>query len=186
VNEVSVGYTDFTQDPFRPDYAPNHFPHLEPGVHSWHGVPFKILDVDPVTGRGTVITTAYQPEMRLKIPLAEERTERVYLVVDGAGIRDLPYLYLGDVLVHYDSGDPTVIHVESGVNVWDYWENPDDAFLAWRGSDLETLSVLEVATDAGRTPRCLELRSAGAIGNKGIVAGFAVFAITQKLVPVTS
>ncbi len=173
--------TDFMQDPFRPGYAPNHFPHLQPGLHHWRDVPFLILDVDPGTGRGTVITTAYQTDMRLKIVLDEEPTERIFLVIDGAGIRGLPHLHVGDVLVHYDRGEPTAVPVESRVNVWDYWENPDEALLAWRGSDLETLSVLEVATDPERTPRTLELRSAGAIGNNGIVAGFAVFAITQKL-----
>jgi hypothetical protein len=175
--------TDFMQDPFRPEFAANHFPHLAPGTHVWGEVPYLILDVDRQSGRGTVITTAWQERMRLKVPLCEERTERLDLIVDGAGIRDLPHLYLGDLLVHYVDGPPTVVHVQSGVNVWDYFEDPAPSALVWRGSNLETLSVLRIATDSARVVRCLEIRSAAARGNQGIVAGYAVFAITQKLVP---
>ena len=44
------------------------------------------------------------------------------------------------------------------------------------------LAMAGIATDPSRTPRALELRGAGARGNAGIVAGIAIFAITQKLV----
>jgi hypothetical protein len=173
--------TDFMQDPFRPEFAANHFPHLSPGTYHWQGVPYLILDVDRRTGRGTVITTAWQEHMRIKLPLVESLTERVDLVVDGAGLRDLPHLYVGDLLIHYADGPPAVVHVQSTVNVWDYHEDPDSAALVWRGSPIETLSIIRIGTDPTRPVRSLELRSAGTRGNNGIVAGFAVFAITQKL-----
>jgi hypothetical protein len=175
--------TDFMQDPFRPEYLANHFPHLAPGTYLWGDLPYLILDVDPESGRGTVITTAWQDRMRLKVPLLKQRTERVDLVVDGAGIRDLPHLYLGDLLVHYTDGPPEVVHVQSAENVWDYFEDPLPTALVWRGSALETLSVLKIDTDPSRVVSFLEIRSAAARGNQGIVAGYAVFAITQKLVP---
>ena len=176
-----VANTDFMQDPFRPSFALNHFPHLAPGEHHWRGVPYRILDVDPVTGRGTVITTAYIQDMRLKVPLVREPSRSLRLVLDGAGVRDLPGLRLGEILVHYETGEPERVPMVSGENVWDYWEDPPEERLLWRGSSLETLSGLAIPVDPARVPSTLELVSAGARGNNGIVAGYAIFAVTQEL-----
>lgn len=177
---AALANTDFMQDPFRPRFALNHFPELNPGRYEWGGIPFTIMDAEDSTARGTVITTAYQRGMRLKLPLAPEATRSIHLLLDGAGIRDLPGLHVGDILVNYDRGRPERVPVIAGRNIWDYWETPPPERLAWRGTESQSLGALDIPVDPARTPRSLELRGTNALGNHGIVAGFAVFAITQE------
>ncbi|UCE17515.1 MAG: hypothetical protein JSV84_11550 [Gemmatimonadota bacterium] len=172
--------SDYRQDPFKPEIVQNHFADLEGGMMKWQGVPFSILSESDFPWRGTTITTAYMSDYRIKIPLKRVPTRSLWLAVDGAAVVGL-IMHCADIVLHYTDGTSVKKEVVSGIDVWDYWEDPPKSKLIWKGDGRQSLTVLEIETDARKMPAYLEIRSVRGVGNNFQNPGIAVFAITQGL-----
>jgi hypothetical protein len=170
--------SDYHGDPFKPGIVENHFPDLEPGVVRYRGVPFRILDAEDPPKRGTVITTAYVRTHRVRVPLVEQRSERIALLLDGGLMRGF-HLHASDLVVEYAGGPPDRFEIWSGTDVRDYWEDGPEGRVAWEAEKPQDLTYHEIGLDPGRVPMFLWIEGVPNQGVLGMNAGIAVFAITQ-------
>jgi hypothetical protein len=182
--------SDYHHDPFVPDPngGDNLFPHLAAGVLWREEIPFHVASDYAESGIPSVITTAFQEQARIVIPLDARPTRSIALALDAGAVGSAS-IDIARLMIEYADGAASRDTLRSNRDAWEYWEKnhgftiPDDQIL-WRPDDAtsnESITMHLVACDPTRRPKALVIEGTGEKGSDGAFAGIAIFAITQLL-----
>jgi len=182
----SIANGDYRSDPFKAGSLDSTglILGLGGGRQYWGHLPLIISRPWSFTGKWSVFTTGGVETISARVPLAPQATSMIVLALDAwtgpASLR------LGEVRVHYESGPPETVVIQSYVNVWDFHTESQEArlpkdVLIWLSTRDQSLTALPIPVDPTRRPVSIEFTGEGPKTTDGRIAGYTVFAATQVL-----
>lgn len=128
IDLTAVTNSDFRHDPFTPNPEigpPYFFPHLQPGIIHWFGVPFLINAPYAESLIPSVLTTCFQKDTSYVIPLFEEETDELWFLLDG-GLQRHKRARIAEFIVETVSGEQFSREIQSFSDVWEYFNYKND------------------------------------------------------------